>query len=645
MATTTNFGDSETWAGAFSGGTAAERVRKFNHARRHTYVVKALRFLLPGGAAGVVALYGLMFLSAGGWVDKPTLDLPRIIPENLTMDNPRYEGYTNDGGSYVVKAKTAIQDFSNTEFVRLNGITGDMVDANKSKTQLTAAHGDFNTKSNELELHGGIDIIADSGMRAKLSRATIITKDNVIFSKEPSIVELPSGKISSNELRVLTKSREIAFVDDVKAHLVPPENDKAKTEPGAAPLLGGGQGPIDISANRLDIDDTGKTATFTGNVVAQQGGAALATSSLEVHYEGGGAETTNTAASMAAGGGGTKISRIVSDAPIVMTRAPQDRVTGARFEFDAANEVAVVTGNVVMTSGTERHVTSNKATVSQRSDTILLTGGVVAKQGRNEMRGERLYVDRKSGRTELTAPGKDGRIETRFYRREEGAKSVKQTVEQVAASATSGLANVTNMFKTDPSAPIDVDATRLDVDDRAKVAIFRGDVRASQGDFVLRTSELKAHYSGSAGLSEDTGPGKKSAAEISRIEARGKVIVNSGENQKAVGDWANFDMKKNQVVVGGDVVLTQQKNVVRGTRLTIDMSTGEAVIHNDNSAWSATAAPASSEGPGFVVRKDGNRPSAIFYPSIKKGAKKKPSGGANSGSDATGSNQGWAPSN
>jgi len=644
MVSTTNFGDGETWAGAFSGGTSGERARNFTRARRHTRMVKALRWSLPTGAAGVVVLYLALILSNGGWVSKPSLDLPRIIPENLTMDNPRYEGYTKDGGSYVVVAKTAIQDFSNTEFVRLNGITGDMLDANKSKTQLTAAHGDFNTKTNELELHGGIDIVADSGMRAKLSRATIVTNDNVIFSKEPSVVELPSGKISSNELRVLTKSREIAFVHDVKAHLVPPQKEAATAE-AAAPLLGGGQGPIDITANRLDIDDTGKTATFTGNVVARQAGAALATSSLEVHYEGDSAQATSSAAAIAGGGGSTKISRIVSNAPVVMTRAPQDRVSGAQFEFDAVKEVAVLTGNVVMTSGPDRHATSNKATVNQNSDTILLTGSVVAKQGRNEMRGERLYVERATGRTELTSPGNDGRIATRFFRGEEAAKSATQQVKQLADSALSGAANVTNMFKTDPTAPIDVEASRLDVDDRAKVAIFRGDVRASQGDFVLRTSELKAHYTGSAGLSEEAGSGKKAPAQISRIEARGKIVVNSGENQKAVGDWANFDMKKNQVVVGGDVVLTQQKNVVRGTRLTIDMATGEAVIHNEGQAWSATAAPNEASGPGFVVRKEGNRPSAIFYPRKKKDAEKKPSDGASNGSAAPGDGQGWAPAN
>src|SRR5690606_33279161 len=126
------------------------------------------------------------------------------------------------------------------------------------------------TKNNRLELSGGIDIVAETGLKAKLSRATILTNDNVIFSKEPVLVEMPTGTVRSNEMRILNKTREIAFIDDVRAHLVPEKKDAAEksadTAPAksaAAPLIGGGDGPIDISANRLDIDDTGKTATFT----------------------------------------------------------------------------------------------------------------------------------------------------------------------------------------------------------------------------------------------------------------------------------------------------------------------------------------------------------------------------------------------
>ncbi len=639
MATTSNFGTGQEWAqpDPFGGTTAADRARNLVRARRHTRIVRALRFSLPGAAAGIVVLYFAMIIDTTGWVGGfPKLEMPRILPDNLTMDNPSYEGFNKDGGKYVVRAKTAIQDLVNTEFVRLNDITGDMTDANKSKTNLTAAKGEFNTKTNQLELTGGIDIVADSGLKAKLSTATIQTNENIISSKEPVVVEMPSGTIRSNEMRILSKSREIAFVNDVKAHLVPPKPDAAAenaptpAKPPATPMFGGGEGPIDITANRLDVDDTDKTATFTGNVKARQGDAAMATAALEVQYEGGETGAAGSAPAATTPGAGTKIKRIFSKSPVVMTRAPQDRVTGASFDYDAVKQVAVVDGDVEMTSGADRSATGDRATVDQQADTILLTGSVVAIQGRNQLKGERLFVERATGRTQLSSPAaageKPGRISTRFYRGEEKAQTPKQKVQQLADEAAKAAATgAVGVFKTDPTAPIDVEAGRLDVDDRAKQALFKSDVRAVQGDFVVRTSELRAYYTGAAGLAEeDTAGDKKAPAEITRIEARGAVIVTSKNGQNATGDWADFNVKENQIVLGGDVILTQGKNVVRGSKLTIDMLTGESVIHNDPSAaWSATAAPTDKKGQGFTMRPGTAKPSQRnFLPSREKGGRK-----------------------
>ena len=650
MATTTNLAPGQSWTGIdpFVGTTAADRARNFVSARRHTRFVRALRWTLPSAAAGVVVLYFVMILDTTGWVAGiPKLALPRIMPDNLTMDNPRYEGFNRDGGKYVVTAKTAIQDLVNTEHVRLNGINGDLTDAKKSKTNLKAVQGDFNTKTNELELSGGIDIVAESGFKARLSRATILTQENVIFSKEPVLVEMPSGTVRSNEMRLLNKTREVAFISDVRANLVASGNEKAPSSTPAkpaAPLIGGGSGPIEVTANRLDIDDTGKTATFTGNVRAQQEGAALETAALEVSYEGGNTDTA------ALPGSGAKIRRIVSKTPVVMTRAPQERVTGSSLDYDAPNQVAVVSGNVQMESGADRRANADKATVDQRTDTILLIGDVLVRQGRNQLKGERLYVERATGRTQLTTPGPDkerpGRISARLYRNEESTgqsakaqmKRLVQTATETATEAANGTANV---FKTDPSAPIDIDATRLNVDDRAKQAVFKGDVRAVQGDFVVRTSELRTYYTGAAGLTEPaSATDQKAPAQVSRIEASGKVIVTSKNGQKATGDQAVYNVKDNQVVLTGNVILNQGKNTVQGNRLSIDMVTGESVIDSDASgAWSATAAPSDSKGPTFIRSGGASRPSAIFYPREKKPAEKQPSEAAGETGASSG---GWS---
>jgi LPS export ABC transporter protein LptC/lipopolysaccharide transport protein LptA len=655
MTTASNFERGQMRSLAIVTTPTADHAKRFASARRHTRVVIFLRRTLPIAALALVLVYVGIVLKTSGWVSGlPQLVLPSIIPENLAMANPHYQGFNADGGSYVVNAKTAVQDLTDLSLITLNGITGVLTDANKITTNLKAVHGLYNSKTEQLELYDGIDIVSESGMHAVLSRATVLNKQNIVTTKEPVVVEMPSGTIRSKEMTLHNKTREVTFLNAVQAHLIPAPDKKPTAPAGAAPAAAGAppapgaipsatppaatpaapappaaaptgptsavpmisasNGPIDVTSNRLDINDGSKVAIFSGNVRAVQGGAALETAALTVIYEG------QNAGATAALGANTKIRRIVSTSPVVMTRPPHDRVTGKALDFDALTEVAVVTGDVVMTSQADRKVTGGAATIDQKADTVLLIGNVVAIQGRNQLAGERLFVERTTGRTHLTSPAgpgeEAGRITSRFYRNDAKTAShaSKQWQTAFASSTTSAI------FKTDPTAPIDIEADRLDVDDHAKEAIYKGDVHAKQADFVLRTVEMHAFYTGQAGLAEpkDAVPAQQQGAQLTRIEARGKVIVTSKDGHNATGDWANYDVKSNKVTVGGDVILTQEKNIVRGNRLLIDMATGESVIQNDSTpGWSATAAPeTSATSTGFVVQKPtaNTRPSAIFYP-------------------------------
>jgi lipopolysaccharide transport protein LptA len=362
-------------------------------------------------------------------------------------------------------------------------------------------------------------------------------------------------------------------------------------------------------------------------VKAVQGDSTLSTPELEIAYEGSATEKSHAAGDATAPEKtAASIRRIVAKNPVVMTRGDGDVVTSEGAEFDAVAETSVLTGNVVMTTGTDRRATSDRADLDQRADTALLTGRVVIVQGKNELRGERLFIDRKSGQTQLTWPaGQDsgpGRIAARLYRGEpsQPAKS------KAAASAPSGGAEVMS-FKTDPNAPIEIDADRLDVDDTKKAAVFSGEVNAVQGDFTIRSAELHAFYKGGAGLADvtrlDTPPGgaAKQAAntELTRIVAKKDVVVTSKRGQTATGDWAEYDAKANTVLVGGNVVIAQGQNLVRGTRLVIDMTSGESTI--DTAPPKATAEPA---GGGWMTQapaadaagapENSGRASAVFFP-------------------------------
>ena len=147
--------------------------------------------------------------------------------------------------------------------------------------------------------------------------------------------------------------------------------------------------------------------------------------------------------------------------------------------------------------------------------------------------------------------------------------------------------------------PIDIESDVLVVHDQQKYATFKGSVKAVQGTTTLRADQLDVHYvgggdklaigKGTAEALPDQGdqattpappPPTAAEAKITKIEAKGNVIINSDQDQTTTSDWALYDVPAQMVTVGGNVVLTQGQNVLKGDRLVIDLKTGESRFEN-----------------------------------------------------------------
>jgi len=139
-----------------------------------------------------------------------------------------------------------------------------------------------------------------------------------------------------------------------------------------------------------------------------------------------------------------------------------------------------------------------------------------------------------------------------------------------AQSMGEKIANLT--AKSDQ--PIDIESDKLEVLDGEKRAIFSGNVVAKQGGMTLRTRELSVSYTGNQGLSG-------SNANITRIKATGKVLITTDKNQTATSDWADFLVVEQVMTIGGNVVLSQGENVIKGDRLVIDLKTGRSRFENE----------------------------------------------------------------
>ena len=123
-------------------------------------------------------------------------------------------------------------------------------------------------------------------------------------------------------------------------------------------------------------------------------------------------------------------------------------------------------------------------------------------------------------------------------------------------------------FGTEPqdeSAPVEVTADRLDIDQTSGTALFTGNVVVMQGDLTLSADRIRVEY------------GETEPREIERIFAFDNVTLVS-PTEVAEGAEAIYDVATRIVVMTGDVLLTQTLNAISGERLTIDLATGTGVV-------------------------------------------------------------------
>jgi lipopolysaccharide export system protein LptA len=162
-----------------------------------------------------------------------------------------------------------------------------------------------------------------------------------------------------------------------------------------------------------------------------------------------------------------------------------------------------------------------------------------------------------------------------------------------AQSAMSGVPNAMQGFSQNRDQPIQIEAASLEMRDKKKEATFAGNVKVIQGDTTMTSKSLVAFYhSASPAPAEKSKaaqsvpmqsatPGPGGSSSIRRLEAKGSVVVTQ-KDQVVTGETAVFDTKANMITMLGGIVLTQGKNVLRGDRLMVDMSTGVSRVESDS---------------------------------------------------------------
>jgi lipopolysaccharide export system protein LptA len=115
----------------------------------------------------------------------------------------------------------------------------------------------------------------------------------------------------------------------------------------------------------------------------------------------------------------------------------------------------------------------------------------------------------------------------------------------------------------DNNAPINISSDSFQADLNSKLGTWSGNVVVTQADMKLRANTVR--------MSTVNGKADK-------VTATGNVVVDSPKSGIVTGENGVYAVVPRTVVMTGNVVLKKGKDVMRGTQLTVNLATGQAVL-------------------------------------------------------------------
>ncbi|MEL6588371.1 MAG: LptA/OstA family protein [Pseudomonadota bacterium] len=118
----------------------------------------------------------------------------------------------------------------------------------------------------------------------------------------------------------------------------------------------------------------------------------------------------------------------------------------------------------------------------------------------------------------------------------------------------------------DTSAPVEVAADNLEIDQTSGRAVLTGNVVIAQDDMRLSANRVVVDYA-------ETGGERR----IDRVNATGNVIIVAGPDA-AEGQEAVYVLGTAEILMRGDVLITQGGSTLAGDQLAVNLQSGAGTV-------------------------------------------------------------------
>lgn len=124
--------------------------------------------------------------------------------------------------------------------------------------------------------------------------------------------------------------------------------------------------------------------------------------------------------------------------------------------------------------------------------------------------------------------------------------------------------------------PIDVSADRSQLSTTDNTLRYTGDVEVRQGNSILQADIVTVTFKPSNKETADSALGQN-LGDPDKIIAEGNVYY-ATPSEKARGKKGVYSVDNDQIVLTGDVIVTQGKNILTGQSLTLRPSEGLSIL-------------------------------------------------------------------
>jgi lipopolysaccharide export system protein LptC len=197
-----------------------ELARRYADAKRHSLIVRFLRFLIPFGS--ILALSGIIAIAIFDPFRTISTGLAvasfNLSGSQITMEQPHLRGFKQDMRPYEVNADKALQDLKNPTLLDLTDLKAKVGLADKKTALIEAIQGLYDSQAEKMTIDRPLNIKSDA-YDVRMQSAKVDFKAGTVFTDQTVRVIMSTGTIDADKMEVIDSGRKIVFSGRVKTLL------------------------------------------------------------------------------------------------------------------------------------------------------------------------------------------------------------------------------------------------------------------------------------------------------------------------------------------------------------------------------------------------------------------------------------------